>query len=692
MYRDPRGTGTRRYEPPSPSYCSDDEKEREAYFLDNPDFEFDELPQPFRFLDKILEEILDQLSVEIGRVEKLKQLKSQTKPLPIFKNPSMLDLSNAQEKITQDLKYDGVTSTQGCILESFKVSTTTNTIFVARERQLQAISIFTRKCLAQTEVGSAAPLYMLIAMPVGISDKGNAIDVALLTDKSGYCYSFLFDGKELFPVKLFEGGKTDPAHVLKWKFCDDLGLLSITKKQPSTGHVIEIYKIPKEQWIHEYENAMKKLQNNEDKFGDQDLLVANESSEVKLSSAHSFEEDDETESHSQHKLSHLMSNLQLTCMNLIATLKPPKEVSSLASNSTTKIPDGAKLGSGDKNWLNSAFYETLKLQLKADLLGLSANVDEDIDLNGAESIPNIHFLKRVNVRLTTENNPDQKQCLHDMIGIWWSSRNQFFIYKLPKSSRDGEVQLDQVYTNADLIAGSCVNEDTSLIAIALNNNNIIVWNRLTSKPSKVIQLDEPDLLCMKFAQVEDGSELLIFGMNSGIILQLNYGTSDLNLKPLTDQSSVKQSKLLRCELVPKHPSLLFVARDPDLITVFDLNQQSAIFHFQLPSGFTLDCSSSPCFMFNRSLSMLLVFARKQMQYDYPIHGVFIYNMCIGEPFPELLPDRVSTGLKKVDVNGPQSLETIALKLMGSIHEQKLARKERQQKRWKEYERELKKRI
>ena len=694
MYKALKGRPTQRYEPPSPSYCSEDDQEREEYFVNNPDFEFDELPQPFRFIDKVLNSLLDRLSDEIDRLEDLKKLENNVRQLPVFKNPSLIDLSSIQDKISFEMKLVSDNAPlEGCVHPTFKASTTKSKIYVASGKQLMAIDCFTKSCLAQIAITSQDSISMLEAIPLGISDSGCVLDMIAAFDDLGNCFSFLFDGQEFFPLKLFEAVKSETASkVLKWETCNDFCFVAVTKQHPEIGNSLEIYRIPKQEWMSEYESAMKKLKANEEKFGDEDNLVTDELHETKSKSANSIDDIDELaeegESCSHQRPSHVASYLQLRSMIPIVTLKPTRETSNAVYNSP-KLYEGGRIGSGNRTILNASFYRTLRSQLKSDLSELSA-IDESADLVASDSIPTVHFLKGVSTKSALESKADQRLCFHDSVGIWWSVKNQFLVYKLPKSSRDGELHCECAYANADLIAKSCVNEDTSLIAIALQNGNIIIWNRLTNEPSSVLLLKEPDLISMKFAKLYGNSERLIFGMRSGNMLQLDYGTKDLSFVPLTDQSSANQGGLLSFEVVPNHPSLLFVAREPDMITVFDLHQQLPVFHFQLPAGFCLDQSITECFILNGSLSLLLVFASMPLYHDQELHALYAYSMCIGDIWHEILSSRVDDiDLKNTEDMGPRSLESIAVELMKSIYGQKESREERRQKRWKEYEKELK---
>ena len=692
MYRVPKNSGKKRYEPPSPSYCSEDELEREEYFVANPDYEFDELPQPFKLIDKILQGLFDRLSDEINKVEKLKELKNNAKPIPIFDHPSIVDLSSLEDKILPSVNVNGdVINQNGCIYNTFKASASSSTIYIASGKKLKAINCFTKMNLAQIEVDTMNNICMLEAIPLGTAESGSAIDMIVSFDDSENGFSHLFDGKDFFPVKIFDS----QSKVLQWRSCDDFSFVAIAKHQPRVGSFLELYRLPRNEWMSEYESAIKAF-SSESKYGDRENMFTNNSLDIKskpgndVDGKEDFEE--EGENQAKQKPPYLASYLKLRSIVAVATLKLPSEISGVTYSSTTKVNEGGRIGSGYKNFLGASFYKTLRSQLENDLSISISAVDENADLSTNGPTPTIHFLKGFGNKISMESKTDQKHCLYDFIGVWWSSTNQFLVYKLPKSSKDLDLQLEYSYTNADMIIRSCVNVDTSLIALALRNMNVIIWNRVTDEPSRVILLEQPDLQSMVFAKLHKSSERLIFGMKSGDILQLNCCTKDLSLLPLKDQSSIMQSDLLYFDIAPEHPSLLFVAKKPDFITVFDLNQQSSVLQFQLPSGYCLDHSISQCFVLNTGVPMLIVFAIMPWQYGEVLHGLFAYNMYIGDQSYQVpLPLMDSTSPCKIEGRGVNNLESIALELMASAHSKKQARQERQHKRWREFGKELKKR-
>lgn len=536
---------------------------------------------------------------------------------------------------------------------------------------------------------------MLDAIPLGTAESGSAVDMIVSFDDSGNGFSHLFDGKDFFPVKIFDGYKSEQSKVLQWRSCDDFSFVAIVKHQPRVGSFLELHRLPRNEWMSEYESALKAFC-TENRCGDRENIFTNNSLDIKSKPGNDAEDeedfDEEGENQSKQIQPCLTSYLKLKSIVAVGTLKLPSEISSATYNSTTKVNEGGRIGSGYKNFLGVSFYKTLRSQLENDLSTSISASDENTDLSTNGSIPTIHFLKGFGNKFPLENKTDQKHCFYDFIGIWWPSTNQFLVYKLPKSSKDVDLQLEYSYTNADMITRSCVNEDTSLIALALRNMNVIIWNRVTDEPSRVLLLEQPDLQSMVFAKLHSTSERLIFGMKSGDILQLNCSAKDLSLVPLEDQSSIMQSDLLCFEIVPEHPSLLFVAKKPDYITVFDLNQQSSVLQFQLPLGYCLDHSISQCFVLSTGVPMLMVFVIKPWQYDEVLHGLCVYNVYIGDQscqVPMQLMDDTSSC--KIEGRGLNKLESIALELMESVHSKKQARQERQQKRWREFGKELKKR-
>ena len=666
---------SRYYDPPTPSCCSEaEDEERGRYFLENPGIEFDELPQPFRRIDKILEILLDNVNEELKKVDRVQTFKQQTKSVPTFKRPAILDCSSLEdETVVGNYEKDGLVN--GNVL----MSATHDNIFVAKERSLLAVCNVSKKLIAKVELDvKASSICMLETLTVKTSENDSPVaDVIFLFDDNGSSFSYVFSGRSFIPIRVTSEGRSQQAKVISWEYCADANMVAIVKWNINLGYFIEICRLPKEQWANEAQDALSKLESLEDS-------TVSVESNVKENIPQKQDENEELA-----KSSPSISAMYFSQMPVLATIQCQREIPCPTTNLTLLMKglDVGKVGSGEKHPLGSAFFDSLRLQLKDQLNDLlpTSIVREKSDTVTGDNYPTVHFMKRIDLPSSkVASEYTISSCPHELIGVSWSSRNHFLMYKLPKSGRD--LQVEMVYPNADSIVVSSVNRDTNLIALVLQNKNVVVWDRLSCEPSRILVFESEDVSFMKFG-IAGNQDMLIMGMQSGSLSQIDCSNKDLAMKALIDQSSFDQSKIVFMKTLPELPYMLFVATHPNQVTIFDLETCSAIFHFELPEDFSFDPVVQECFKLDASMSKLVAFGRKIVHYDHHRHGVFSFEVC----FSEILPDEAITekenacSARVAELDG---LEKIAVSVLTEITDNKIDREKRQQRRWNEYLREL----
>ena len=678
----------KRYEPPSPSYCSEDELERDEYFIGNPEYEFDELPQPFRLIDRILQEIYDNVSEEIEKVEELRELLRAAKPVPIFKSPALLDCSALNEGNSSPHVQLIDSHNHGYVDGAINVSSTENFIFVAKGKFILAMSSVTKVALAQIRLDTQREINLLQSLSISTPASVSPVIAIFAFDCLGHCFSFVYNNKTFIPIQALDESKAESSKVVKWQYCSDSNLVCLVRQLDSSEHFVEVYRVPKEQWINDFQNILGKQEDYVGKDNNEELTTgANESYKDISGTVCQEGEDEDFGSSLLQKSSNSISASHVSHMILSATVNLPKAAPCTNFQSALKMIETGKIGSGNKHCLSSSFFESLKQQINKDLSNLGLSSDSDTYLQQAQGFPTVHFLRRINSKDLKSSSSDEAGCFHEFLGIWWSNRNNFMIYKIPRSSKDGDFQIEVVYPNADVIIRSCVNEETDLIALMIKNGNTVVWNRASGEPSRIIQFDNIKPVFMEFASVSRNAERLLIGDNSGTIQEVDCSGSDFDIHSLIDKSLVEQNEIISAGLVPGCQFLLFVARKPNFITIFNLEQRSAVFHFQLPGNVSLDSSVSVCFKFSEDLSSIIVHGKKLVQFDYHLHGLFIFNFSIDDA--DLLSNTSSvTSPVPRQNNKLDTLETVALSLMEEINGKRKEREARRKLRWKEYVKEL----
>ncbi len=691
-----RNKNLRRYEPPSPTFCSSDEEERDKYFQDDPDFEFDELPQPFRHVDKILEQILDVVNDEIIQVEELNKLKRAAKKVPIFSTPLFVSCPSGSVASTTELAYLEDVCEMGHSFENLLVSMSTSMVYIAKRKDIFAIDALTNKHLGTLKiVTNANHLSLLKTVSVKVPESKDltvsTIDMLFAFDDNGNFSVHAFNQKAFLCVWSSPEQKGGASEVVTCEFCRDANIFYVKRFSPSSGYSIEIYKIPRENWVNEGLQAFDKIEleemeknedDNEEEEEEEEMTAAKSQQALELEEEKEQNALPQTSSTSLPKFS--FSQLVLVTTIILPTEGPSTTSSSLYS--LMKSIDLARIGNGEKHPLSAQFFNILKNQELEELKEFSPGTEskEKHGLQMQEVYPTVHFLLGIDPLSFDETSTETKTCKHDSIGIWWGTKNKFLVYNLPSSGRD--CRLDAVYPNSDVILSSCVSNDTKLIALALQNGNIIMWDRLHGTPSKIVTWDDNIdyfLFGQKFLN-EKSVDVLLIGSRAGCLQQVIWDGDDIMEASLTDSSVIQQSDILSMNVIQKYGWLVLVARSPNRITAFNLDSSSAICHFELPSGYAVNESPQGCIITNDDATKICVLVKKKSSIRDYEYGVFAFNLCT---FDLQSIDFSDNAVPPVtSVNG---LEKTMLSLLSFIRDERKHIERRQLNRWKQYQNELK---
>eukprot|EP00794_Sanderia_malayensis_P016229 gene16229-17866_t len=700
----------KRYEPPSPTFCSSDEEERDKYFLDDPDFEFDELPLPFRYVDKILDFILDSVNEEIAKVDELNRLKKAAKKVPIFTNPAFIKCPSSSDTATLEMTDAGYLEDvceDGHSFDNLFVSITESIVYVAKNDKIFAIDLFTSKqlgCLkVETKPDGCGQISLLRTTSFTVPDNDkelslSSIDLIFAFDDHGSVFVHAFNGNAFISVwESFQEQKGDvvQSRVIACELCRDASFLYLKRFANKSGYSVEIYKLPKDSWINEVIQAFKKVSLEEiEKYADEQEKNEDVSDTMQQQTEYNDEEKENDTLPRQPSIP--LPNFHFSQPSLVATYTAPVENTAINStlsnlNSVMKSLDLSRIANGDKHCLSSQFFNILKTQQLDELKNFMSvkETSSHIVPESKDLFPAVHFLLSTkSLQQNTHASTGHVVCKPDFIGIWWSTKNKFLVYNLQTSGRDEKHLVDAVYTNSDGILSSCASSDTKLVALALQNGNVVLWNRLYGTPSNVLTWND-DIDYFMFGQrFEDGmaTDVLLVGSSSGSLQEVNWTDDSITQSLLKDESSVQQSDILSMHVIQRHAWLVLVAKYPSKITAFDLNTGNAVCQFQLPSGYVIHApNGEECIITGANATKICVLAkRKSAIRDYE-YCIFAFNVCVfsSEMDVDILSFENSALLSH------SGLEKTSFQLLNRIKSQSQEAKVRQQIRWKQFINELK---
>ncbi|XP_066912867.1 WD repeat-containing protein 93-like [Clytia hemisphaerica] len=532
-----------RYEPPSPSMQGDENIDES--FLKDVDRLHDILPQPFRRIDKILTDIFDLAWIQIEQKESEKQysdnIDSNTETV-IYEEELFLPQKMKALELYFDNLFVGTTQQ----LQVYKMPGFQKVVYNQEDHCFEDVVQIT------TLIGDPASAILLLQ-----HGKEQLSVVGFKDDIFHPICNILEESKEENPHKIHGTVLAKHSHYMAVSF------------EGKNENELLVYRLPVEDWL----NTLRNMVISEEKLSpvvsaNENLTTAN--SQVSLES----------------QSSRLSSNLNTFARSpQILQLQPLKGKANTHSMTTTlKETENSSnmIGQGNIHLLTSSFFENLQMQFDSFTSGI------DMSEHRLSMKPTCHFLKgQLSSNIFKGPSIQESKC--NAIGVWWENRNQFLVYSL----QDTKHSLQSVLPHSGKICLSSVNEETNLIAVALESKCITIWNRYTGEPINTLAC-EHDITMLQFTTVYDGSlqTKLIYGTSKGKLLQISYDQRSGLSEPLSMDSRSSKSKdqcNQVCATIPGPMNLLCIIWKSGHIFIYDVATctilcQLELFNSELPLG------------------------------------------------------------------------------------------------------------
>ena len=444
----------------------------DASFVLDPAKLYDDLPQPFRLIDKTVDYVFDKAWEAIQEIELRATELGLGGKLPVFDHAE--ELSDFPQATLMCSSLDGkhlfVVAKNGVIYAlDAKAS-----CLIAYNDELQGMNMKTLStgCLEEDKHLVCAQL-----------ENGTAVICAL-------------SGSNLHVLRVFNedaGVKGSVTSYINISF--DGNYLALGWRIPLKSTWLEIYKIPKEFWCNEISIIEEKLvgsleQETSTKVEDETVKVANGSlvNDSSDSENESAESRPNSLSQSGAQAGHL-NETSFTKPSLILKIKAPTEPSPNPANNVTSAlksidQDYDVIGTGTNHvLLQSYFNHSDKVFTESHLENLQYLAEKEQD--DSTRLPKVLFLTPGRfVSTAMQTAPGQV----NSILVHWSEASHGLIYSLVKASKEVEHKPDVVLTASSKILVSDVSLCKSLISFATENHNIITWDKLTGLPLAIVNL------------------------------------------------------------------------------------------------------------------------------------------------------------------------------------------------------------
>ncbi|KAJ7385419.1 oxidoreductase, acting on NAD(P)H [Desmophyllum pertusum] len=678
---------------PKRSTTPPSEDEGDDNFVADPDQIFDDLPQPFRLVDKTLRQVFDDAWEIIEGIEERKALKRSKAVLPLFELGKQLSEYNKSTCVC--------TVTDGGYL------------FLSYSNGLAVVD----SLLGTTVACFEDPGNSIVQISACCLQEGYYLISTL--DSVGFAKLFCFTGDKVLLVRTFneQEGTNKQAVATIVDISQDGGYVGVGWKVPMKESWLEIYKVPKDTWVKEMEAAVAAVARSR-----KPTMVESSAPDLEDSAAadllvKSSEEPDAVNRDSppgsrpgsaqggQNQPG--LSVVSFTKPTAVLRVRPPAPVGPCAATNCSAAlkatdADGNVIGSGSSHVLMSQYFDSCEKafhQIHKDELQYLNKDDQDL-----ASFPGIHFLTPGRlIPSGLESAPSKVNSL----SVWWSGGTQLFIYSLVKTAKDLEHKPDIVWPHSEQIIISAVSECGSFMAMGLKTGTVVVWDVYRGTLLRVCPITDKGkifVLCFLSSAVvpimteDDNAATSTASSYANLVVSCDDGTFCLLQcgvahsppeKPLVDRSAIDTEVVTEVVTMSQTPQVITAVTKSGRITLYDVSSCTAICHVGLPVSFQLS-SQLPCICADGKVLMLIGAQTDEENHDaldLETSVPFSYPL---QHFPTLQKywkESVAT-----DASSYKLTNTIDARLHSLIQDRLVSQESRQmrlQQRWTQYQTELK---
>ncbi|XP_041464853.1 WD repeat-containing protein 93-like [Lytechinus variegatus] len=464
-------------------------------YATDPDQMFDKLPQPFRLVDKIVNRIFDVAWEQISAREAAAEELRNREPVPEYEHTAI-----AQEN--EDIL---------CMAGSPDGSA----VFLGLNKGLLALHATLHNPIASWEEEGAA-LTTIKSTQIGVQ-----MCLVATLDANDVCRLFCFSGSALLLLKTFDSEIPSNAHVVAMHLSRDGDYIALTlekgDKDDNTESWIDVFKLPRDNWVRDVEAAIAKQQQQQPGHtkSTEDLSNAQEGT------GDGSQSDAIEYSHPMEGLS-MPSNRpkSVTSQDTPRTVTPTAAVTVPQTGASTTAPEWnpaslskpttllrvkplpdqlsaassvphpgqptpaseewcSTVGQGSRHLIQSEHLNTRRLA--ADQV-LGPYTDPKYHISEKKPCRAKCLFVKPGLMLASANAaPINQDQAHIFIASWSNSTN-ICLYNLLKTAKDLEHKPDQVWPNAGKTTSMTTTPCTSLIALGLEDGSIALWDKHLSIP------------------------------------------------------------------------------------------------------------------------------------------------------------------------------------------------------------------
>ncbi|XP_033749813.1 WD repeat-containing protein 93-like isoform X3 [Pecten maximus] len=446
--------------------------EQEDDYVQDPEQLKDHLPQPYRMLDKVLNKVFEDAWAIIEQRENAALEEARR-----FK-PPQFDYEEAVEPL------GGATS--------INCSSDGKIVFVGLPNGIAVLDSVTRHRICAWEEDKVE-IIRLKTYPIAES-----MHLIVSLDDMGLARLHAFAGERLFLLKLLNEAQEEKSStrllIHKCEASAEGEYLGSLVENPTSAEVwLEIYRLPRDEWIQEIEkrlaDAQKELEKKEGKSVEEPPTPA--ATEEGDGDAEQQAPENQPET-TPHPPSHPDKAAKFSQISLVMKLKPPPTpTGNLAPSihgACQKVDSGEVIGTGQNHILTTSHLD-LRTEIFENnykhMLDYLPKEEKMIDL--IRDV-NFHFMTSGRLMHNPQESPNNPGSPTN-VAVWWQNSTHLYHYSLFKqAAKDGEMKPDLVWPFTSKITATTMSTDSNLLVIGLASGNIVVWDRYLGMQRGVVNV------------------------------------------------------------------------------------------------------------------------------------------------------------------------------------------------------------
>ncbi|XP_051896227.1 WD repeat-containing protein 93 [Pristis pectinata] len=561
---------------PTPSEHNWNDNDENDYYLKDPEQLFDELPQPFRMIDKLIGRIIENACEIIEEREAQREAERLKKKIPLCESSEEIRVPGNVNCLASsvDGSYVFAGLSEGVAVLNME-DHTVKTVWKTEDVEIVAIQV--------KSVGSQ--LYVLAA----VDDMGLA--------------HLLFYYSDIFSlIKVFNASEniSERNTCSKFELSDGGDYAGVTLEAKGESW-LEVYRLMKDSWIQELDQFLKLVELSE-----------------------------QTEQMNPPN----PQDIKLTPPVLVLKVRPKQITDCLWKNpfdAILKLDDGNIIGTGQNHVITTQQWNEEK-KIFEEMYETYLSKDTTEESEEKQSQPTFHFLNLGRLLPVGLEQKTQAGLPNDLC-VWWSGSHVLFHYilKVPGSKEKMELEpkANIVWPNASPITCSAGEICASLLVIGLTDGTVTVWDLYMGIPISVLPVSvdsairslhilEPSY-CVPSASLDgySKSQILATCKSGAVYLISATAHSKDTITTLRERTEEPGNIISAVALVPQLSSQFLLILRNGTMALLDCIHGDTLCHYTVPFPHVVASPWKPIFAFDRDGNFLFIKGDKRISKETP---------------------------------------------------------------------------